>query len=201
MIKYRYLFILLIGLLSTGCSRLPMLGQIAPLPAGPICRVAVLPFLNESDYPLGDAIVTKVFAAQFQDAGNHMVIHGGDIFKVYQQLHILPGERPSSDQLLIITDRVKAQLLITGRILEMQEDRGFADTVNPFLFVEIQIFDGSSIERLWTTLHQRHGTDYHKVMHFGTIQTVTGLSKQMVKEIINLWFTKGLKQCDVSLQF
>jgi hypothetical protein len=171
---------------------------MAPLPPGPICRVAVLPFLNDSDFPLGDAIVSKVFAMQFQDSHNSLVIQEGDILKVYQQLHILPGEAPSLEQLQIIADRVNADLLITGIVLELREDRDKHSTVNPVLILNIQIHDGRNGETLWNAFHRRQGTDYKKTMHFGTIHTVTGLSRQMAEEIINLWFNKGLTQCDVS---
>ena len=184
-----------------GCgTQMPLYRQLAPLPADPVCRVAVLPFLNDSDFPLGDAIVSKVFTMQFQDSGNYLVIQEGDILKVYQQLHILPGVAPTLDQLQIIANRVNAQLLITGIILEMREDRGEHGTVNPMLIMDIQIRDGRSGETLWNTFHRRQGTDYKKTMHFGTIHTVTGLSRQMAEEIINLWFKKGLTQCDVSPQ-
>jgi len=160
--------------------------------------VAVLPFLNDSDFPLADTLVSKVFAMQFQDSGNYLLIQEGDIQKVYQQLHLLPGVAPSLEQLQIIANRVSAQLLITGIILEMREDRYALGTVNPVLIVDIQIRDGRSGETLWTAFHRRQGTDYKKAMHFGTIHTATGLSRQMAEEIINLWFKKGLTQCDTS---
>ena len=198
--KYHYFFILLLGLLSTGCAgndQLPLHRQMTPLPSGPICRVAVLPFLNDTDFPLGDAIVNKVFTTQFQDSGNYLIIQEGDILKVYQQLHILPGIAPSLDQLQIIADRVNVQLLITGIVIEMREDRGEYNTVNPVLIMEIQIRDGRNGEMLWTAFHRRQGTDYKTTMHFGTIHTVTGLSRQMAEEIINLWIKKGLNQCNV----
>jgi len=195
----RFLLILLLGLLSTGCSgigRLPLNQQMAPLPAGPICRVAVLPFLNDSDYPFADAIVRKVFTAQFQAAGDALVVQDGDIFKLYQQLHLLPGVAPTSEQMRIIADRVRAQILITGVVLEMREDRGEHGTVNPLLVMEIQIRNGRNGETLWTVFHRRQGVDYKKTMHFGTLHTVTGLSRQMAEEIITLWFEKGLAQCN-----
>jgi hypothetical protein len=197
--------LVLLVLLGGGCStllpqrnQLPLHRQSAPLPSESACRVAVLPFLNDSDFPLGDAIFNKVFTAQFQESGDHLVIQEGDILKVYQQLHILPGEAPALEQLQIIADRVNAQLLITGIVLEMRETPGEHGTVNPMLIVEIEIRDGRSGEALWTTFHRRQGTDYKKVMHFGTLYTVAGLSRQMAEEIINLWIEKGLPQCNVS---
>jgi len=197
----RFLIVLLCGSFCAGCAagQLPLQQQLTPLPSGPICRVAVLPFLNDSDFPLGDAIVSKVFAAQFQASGDYQLSQEGDILDIYQQLHLLPGTAPTLEQMRIIADRVNAQLLITGIVLEMRENRGEHGTVNPLLVEEIQIRDGRSGETLWTTFHRRQGTDYKKTMHFGTIHTVTGLSRQMAEEIINLWFEKGLAQCNERL--
>ena len=195
---YGSLLMLILTFLLSGCAtRVPLHTQLAPLPAGPVCRVAVLPFINDSDFPLGDAIVYKVFATEFQASGNYLVIQEGEILKVYQQLRILPGETPTLQQLQIIADRVNAQLLITGIVMEIREDRGEYNSIIPAIIMEIAIRQGRSGEILWTTFHRRQGTDYKKTMHFGTIHTVTGLSRQMAEEIINLWFNKGLKQCDV----
>ena len=195
---YVSLSVLLLAFLLGGCAtRVPLHTQLSPLPPGPVCRVAVLPFLNDSDFPLGDAIVYKVFATEFQAAGNYLVVQEGEILKVYQQLRILPGEAPTLQQLQIIADRVNAQLLITGIVMEVREDRGEYNSIIPAIIMEIALRQGRSGEILWTTFHRRQGTDYKKTMHFGTIHTVTGLSRQMAEEIINLWFDKGLKQCNV----
>ena len=159
----------------------------------------MLPFLNDSEYPLGDTIFKKTFAMQLQNSSNYMIIQEGDILKAYQQLHILPGQVPTFEQLQIIADRVYAHLLITGFIVEMREDPSY-EGVNPLIILEIQIRDVRSGETLWKTFHRRQGTDYKKTMHFGTVHTVTGLSRKMAEEIINLWLEKGLPQCDVSPQ-
>jgi hypothetical protein len=80
--------------------------------------------------------------------------------------------------------------------MEMREDRA-GNTVIPVIIMEIQLRDGNSGEIVWTAFHRRQGTDYKKTMHFGTIHTVTDLCRKMAEEIINLWYNKGLKQCDV----
>jgi len=204
-IFYASLLTLLIGLGLNGCTgklgfeQLPLHMQMAPLPPGPVCRVAVLPFLNDSDFPLGDAIVSKVFAAQLNNSGNYLVIQEGDILMAYQQLRILPNEPPSLEQLRILADRISAQLLITGIIMEMREDRGEYGSINPMIVMELHIRDGTTGEILWKIFHRRQGADYKKTMHFGTIHSVTALSRQMAEEIINLWFEKGLTQCNVSI--
>ena len=199
--KYLYIFIVLPVLLLTGCGgNLPYFAQRVPLPAGPVCRVAIVPFLNNSEYPLADVIFQKVFSAQIQKSGDYHVIQEGDIHKIYQELHILPGEKPTQEQLQIVADRTDAQILITGTVLEMREDPARHDTNNPLIATDIQIINPRNGETFWTTYHSRDGNYYNKIMHFGSIHTVTGLSQQIAVEIINLWFKKGLNQCSVSPQ-
>jgi len=202
--SFRNILLVLLALLIGGCGmalpgrqQLPQHRQMASLPAGSICRVAVLPFLNDSDYPLADAIFAKVFAAQLNVSGNYLFAQEGDILKIYQQLRLLPGEAPTPEQLQLIASRLDAQLLITGTVIEMRENPGLGASVNPVLAVDVLLLDGQSSEPLWGAYHRRQGTDYRTTMHFGTIQTVTGLSRQIAEEIINLWFKKGLPRCDV----
>jgi len=191
------LFMVFIGVMLSGCAEtVPLHREIKPLPQGPLCRVAVLPFLNDSGFPLADVLLQKVFAAQLLRSGDHLVIQEGEVVKAYQQLQLFPGVSPGLDQLKVIADRVNAQFLLTGIVLEMREDRSDHQTVNPLIILEVQLRDAKNGEILWTTFHRRKGTDYKKTMHFGTIHTVTGLSRQMAVEIINLFYEKGLQQCN-----
>lgn len=195
--------ILLLLLMHTGCGYrepVPYHRVMAPFPAGQVCRVAVLPFANDSDFPLGDVMVKKIVMAELQDTGDYRVLQEGDITKTYQQLRLYPGRMPSLEQMQIVADRLDAEILITGIILEMREDPWRNTTVNPKIVMEIQIRDGRNGETLWTAYHNRQGTDYTKTMHFGTIHSLAGLSRQMVQEIITLWYEKGLPQCTVFSQ-
>lgn len=199
---------LLLALIFAGCvarlpvgQQFPLHRQMQPLPSGTICRVAVLPFVNDSDYPLADAIFNKVFAAQLHSAGNYLMVQEGDILKVYQQLRILPGQLPTPEQLQIIAGRLDSQILVTGTVIEMRENPGQHGSVNPALAVDVMLRDGKAGEPLWGIYHRRQGTDYRTAMHFGAKHTVTGLSQQVAVEIINLWFKKGLSRCDVSPRY
>lgn len=196
----RLLAVLLVLGCSAGCvmrEELPLHREMAPIPPGPVCRVAVLPFVNDSDYPLANVIAKKVFMAEFQELGDYQVLQEGDIHKTYQQQRIYPGRAPNLEQMRIVADRLKADVLVSGTIFEMREDPGLYSTVSPKIIMEIHIRDGRNGETLWTAYHHRQGSDYTKTMHFGTIHSVAGLSRQMVIEIINLWLEKGLPECNV----
>jgi len=187
-------------LLYTGCAfreQLPYHRVMSPLMPGPVCRVAVLPFINDSDFPQASRIAKKIFMAQFRQAGNYQVLQEGDILKIYQQLGIYSRFAPTLEQMQIVADRVDAQLMVTGIIMEMRENPGRNKTINPKITMEIALRDGRNGEVLWTVFHSRKGSDYTKTMHFGTINSIAGLTRQMTEEIINLWYEKGLQQCNV----
>ncbi len=200
-------FFLLLGLLCCGCGprltslpllpetgRVPIHREFSPLPSSPVCRVAVLPFVNDSGFPQGGTIFADTFAAQLHASGDYLLLQQGDILKIFQQLKLLPGVPPSIEEMQIVADRVDAEILITGVILEMVENsRGDVKVV-----VEVEVRNGLTAETLWTTFHRRLGTDYTLTMHLGTIYSVTGLSRQMSKEIINLWLKKGFTQCNAT---
>ena len=136
---------------------------------GQVCRVAVLPFANDSDYPLGDVMVKKIVMAELQEAGDYQVLQEGDVAKTFQQLRIYPGRMPNLEQMQIIADRLNAEILITGIILEMREDPWQYATINPKIVMEIQIRDGRNGETLWTAYHNRQGTrlyEDHAFWHY-----------------------------------
>ncbi len=197
------LIIFLLAFAVSGCARntLPYHTKAAPLPGGAVCRVAVLPFMNEGDFPLADSIYYKVFLAQFNELSDFHLAQEGDVLKIFQQLRILPGAALPPEQLELVASRLNAQLLITANVVEMRENPGEHGSINPVLAVNMQIRDGISGDVIWNTYHRRQGTDSRKAMHFGTIHTVTGLSEQVSGEIINLWFKEGLTRCDVSSRF
>ncbi len=193
------LVMLALTALLAGCAagNGPQLQQMSPLPEVAVCRVAVLPFQNDSEFLAADAVIAKVVSARLQQSTDYLLAQDGDVYKAYRQLGLLPGMVPDLEQLQIIADRVDARLLFTGIVLEMREDRGDHGSVNPVIVLEMQIRDGRSGEVLWTTFHRREGADYNKTMHFGSIYTITGLGRRMVDEIITLWLKKGLIQCNV----
>ena len=196
-----FFFIFFCAFFLSGCGTTKPYQQKGALPPGPICRVAVLPFQSESDFPLSGIILYKVFSTQLQALGNYQLVQEGDILKIYQQLRILPDQAPSQEEMQILASRLEAQLLITGNVIEMRENYSGASGANPVLSLEVHIRDGSNGDIMWRSHHRKEGMDYQKAMHFGTIHTVTGLGQQISREIINLWFKEGLTQCDVSPRF
>lgn len=207
MSRFEKIFVALaLGVLALsfgGCGTgLPYFQRLRPLPtADHLCQVAVLPFTSESDYPDSAAILTKVMETELHSEGNYDVTQEGDVDKIYLQLRILPGQSPTKEQMEVLASRLGAQLLFSGHVVEMRENPEMHGGVNPVLAVRVDILDGRTGEVLWSIYHRRQGLDYLKALHYGTINSMAGLCKQVGLEIINLTFDKGLAKCDVLPRF
>ena len=179
----------------SGCgSKQPVLHKMAPLLLDEYCKIAVLPFVNETNFSNGDIILQKVFVAELIKNGEYLVSQEGDIRKLFQQIKIFPGHSPDYEQLRIIADRLNVQLIITGQINEMNENE-LGRGVNPSIGVLLHIYDANTGSCLWSTYHRRDGEQYRKILHFGKINSITSLAQAMSQEVINKWFAEGLKKC------
>ncbi len=185
----------LLMFLLVGCgANSPVLHRLAPLPEGATCRVAVLPIINQADYPQGGEMFYKIFSAELVSFGHFQVAQEGDVRNLYQQLMVYPNQPLTLEQLKVISNRLNVRLVIGGTVLVMREHKG-AESVNPDITILMRIYDGVTGKTLWTTYHRRKGSDYQRILRFGQINTLTGLAHRMSREILTLWFKKGMKRC------
>jgi TolB-like protein len=194
--RYFFLFLLiplLFGVSSCTSSR-PSLEKKNVYQGESICSVALLPFINDSRFEQGNLISQRVFAAELSRIAGIEVSSEGDVQNIYQELHIFPHQHPDIEQIRVLGSRLDVQLVISGRITEMEEKMGDSH-VNPVLALTLQVYDAKSGKTMWTTYHRREGRNYRTVMHFGLVNTVTQLSRVMSDEIIEEWFAEGMKQC------
>lgn len=178
-----------------GCgSKFPELQRLAPLPSKQPCHVAILPFINKSNYAQADRIVYKIFMAELLQSTHYRIAQEGDVRKVYRQLRIYPQQTPQVDQIKIMADRLNTQLFIIGTILKAKEQSS-GRAANPKLTIMLELVDSASGKTLWSTYHTREGLQYQKVMHFGLVTTISGLARRMSQEILSLWSREGLQPC------
>lgn len=176
----------------------PTLDRLRPLPAEPVCRVGLLSFINESEYPLADMVAYKIFLSEFNSLTGAWLASEGDVKKLYQEFRIYPGQSASLEERKILASRLNVGLLIVVTILESEEKPTAAQSVNPMVSMRAAIIDGRTGQTLWSSYHQREGIDYKLAMHFGQINSLAGLYQRMFEEIITLWKKEGLQQCDIT---
>ncbi len=179
--------------LIAGCAREkgPIFHQMAHIERAEGCRVAVLPLEYTGRYPQGEMLFYKVFSSELAQIGDVWLISEGDIMKILQDLMIYPNEKPNFEELQFIAHRLSADYLVAGTIYELR----MSGNGGPHISVYLQVYDGESGKILWDTYHNRSGTDYQKVMHFGEINTMLRLAKQVSKEIVDTWLERGMAQC------
>ena len=181
--------------LQTGCSRkMPVLQKFSAPPAQAACRIAILPFTDQGHYPEGAEIFYKIFFTELVSSGHFTVIPEGNVRDLYKQLKMYPNRQPRQDQLEIIGGRLGATLFIGGDILSMKEESD-GTRKKTQLTVVLRLYDARTGKMFWATYHRRRGEEYHQVLHFGRINTITTLARQMAVEIIDLWRENGLQSC------
>jgi TolB-like protein len=194
---HRWLLLLpgLAALLLSACGpSLPALDRLAPLPGDRICRIAVIPFASETDFPQAASIFYRVFLSELVRSGQFDVVQEGDVREVLYDLRVLPGQQPEREQMKILGDRLGVAVAITGSIVEMAEvPQG--QEIDPVLAVTVRIVNAESGDTLWSTYHRREGEQYRKVMHFGMVNNVTSLAHRVSDEIMACWFRGGLVGC------
>lgn len=139
-------------------------------------------------------MVTRIFSTQLSQRGNYRLAQEGDIFALYQQLHMRPYQEPELEQLRIIGDRLGVQLIIIGSITEMT-DTGGIEQKKPSLEIKVDILEAKTGKSLWTTYHSRQGDQFRKFMHFGMVNSSTELIKIVSQEIIDKWVHEGMAKC------
>ncbi len=172
----------------------PVFTQLTAAPEKPMCRIAVLPLLNHTDFIQGGTIFYRIFMAELNQRPGFTVIQEGDIRAIYRQLRINPRSAPSHEQTLVLADRLKADALISGEIVTMRDNRGAKET-KPVLAVNLTLTPAGADKPMLTTYHRRSGEDYRKIMHFGLVNTMTSLAALVADEILDLWQAHGLTPC------
>lgn len=180
----------------SACSMdVPVIQKLKPLPDRELCNIAVLPFLNESSYAQGEAILNTIFLSELVSTGKFQVVQEGDVLEIYRQLLIYPNKIPTREQLEMMGGRLNTDLYIGGIVQKMSTSSS-GDFSDPEITLVLHLYDGKTGELLWTTYHRRRGDDYQKIMHLGRITTIAGLAHRMSQETITDWLSKGLTSCE-----
>ena len=189
------IFICCTSLLVAACStKYPNLQKLSPLPEEGVCRVAVLPFNNQSSYRDGNTLFYRVFVSELARLGNFALATEGDVRDAFRQVRVNPGyQSPTYDQMRIIGEYLNVDVLVTGSINQMGESvsEHMENETVPFLTVNLKLIEVISGRTFWSIYHRRSGEEYRKVMHFGLISTTTQIADQVSKDIIAHWASEG----------
>ena len=155
-----------------------------------VCRVAVLPFRNQTKTAAAGLMLYRIVMAEMTRSGNFTVIEEGMIRRVLLRGKIFPGRPITPEVRDMINKTAHPDALLSGEVVEAVE------TVEEVLLAfRMRMRDARTGRLLWTTYYARRGEDYRTVMHFGEIGSLTGLARRMILDVLGQWREKGWGGC------
>jgi len=159
-----------------------------------LCKLAVLPFLNETGRDTAAMQAYRIFSSELIGSGNYHVEPEGEVFFFLNRNRLKLGDTLNSQLYATLAQQIEVDAVIRGRVLELDYVKG-AGGRTPRCALQVEIVSAEDGELLASTYHRRSGSDYQKVLHFGVIRTTSGLLAQVSREIIEAWEKKGLNHC------
>jgi len=160
-----------------------------------LCRIVLLPFVNESQSQQLDIQAYRIFLAEIVKSGVFTVIPEGDLKDFFFRNRI--SRQTIWDRKLIAT--LSQQLAVDGALVVFIRDsnlvRGSDGSKQTFVSLQVELHDARSGKLVLSSFLRRRGSDYTKVLHFGVVDTVSGLLQRMAREIIEIWEEKGVSGC------
>ncbi len=160
-----------------------------------VCRIVLLPFVNESRSLQLDVQAYRIFLAEIVKSGVFTVTPEGDLKDFFYRNRISP--QTIWDRKLIAT--LSQQLDVDGALVVYIRDsnlvQGSYGSKQTFVSLQVELHDARSGKLILSNFLRRRGSDYIKVLHFGVIDTVSGLLQRMAREIIEIWEEEGVSGC------
>ena len=160
-----------------------------------VCRVALLPFVNESRSPQLGAQAHSVFYSEIVKSGLFRVEPEGDLQLFYYRNRIRPNEIRDRTFFTSLSQQLEVEGVVVAYIRESNLVAGSSGSRSSFVSLQVELHDARSGRLLLSSFLRRTGDDYTKVLHFGVVDTVSGLLQRMAQEIITEWQEKGVSGC------
>lgn len=160
-----------------------------------VCRVVLLPFVNESRSEQLDIQAYRIFLAEVVKSGIFTVLPEGDIKDFFYRNRLSP--QTIWDRKLIAT--LSQQLDVDGALVVYIRDSNLEHSSygskQTFVSLQVELHDARSGKLILSSFLRRRGSGYTKVLHFGVVDTVSGLLQRMAREIIEKWEEEGVSGC------
>ncbi len=156
----------------------------------PVCKIAVLPFQNQTKFSAAGLILYRIVMAEMANRGDFQIVEEGIVRRILLQGKVYPGQAIGIEIRKMIVEATGVEAFLSGEVEEAIEEK---DRVH--LAFRMRVQEAKTGRLLWTTYYARSGNEYRTVMHFGKIDTLTGLARQMVEDVLLTWQGKGLGGC------
>jgi len=145
-------------------------------------RVAVLPFLNESNRTRAGAIVAFQFVRHLVGRDDVEIVEPGVVRHALLQSRLIMEDGLSYPQSDLLRALLDVDLVITGRITEYFDSRGIG--VAPRAVFAVRAFDTEQRRVVWASTSSSGGDDRVVFFDVGEIYTAPRLVSEMARETV-----------------
>ncbi|MCK4536752.1 MAG: hypothetical protein KAT93_07040 [Desulfuromonadales bacterium] len=193
---FHFACIVLLLLAGSGCTLQsgPQVYLSAATADKSLCKIAVLPFTNETEQKTAAVQVYRIFISELIASGIYRVEPEGEVYFFMNRNRLRLGDILDSQTYAELAQQLEVDAVVRGRVIELEDKRGRSGSV-PHCALQIDLVSAENGALLASVYHRRSGDDYQKILHFGTIRTVSGLVAQVSREVITAWQEKGLSHC------
>ena len=112
----------------------------------PPCRIAILPFKNQSKYPMAGLMLYRTLMAQMAQSKDFQVIEEGSIRRIFLRGKVYPGQSLSPEIRSMICKITRADALLSGEVLDAEEQSKRVQ-----LAFNLRVRNAQTGHLLWTT--------------------------------------------------
>lgn len=160
-----------------------------------ICRVAVLPFVNETRKPEGSMLAYRIFLNELIASGLYEVEGEGEVRLFLARNKLLPRDLLDASLYADFARQLQVDAVIKGKVTEMDMKEIRGGGAVPYLALQVEMVEARTGRTVLNTYHRRRGDHYRTAMHFGMVRTISGLVARASQEIFDDWRRKGIGGC------
>ena len=142
-------------------------------------KVAVLPFLNETQRRGAGETMALEFVRQLEAAGNFQVVEPGLVRDELLRYRIVTEEGVSLDTARVVSELLRTDLVLAGYV------RDYDDGGVPRVDFTVLLLDNGNSEILWQGSSHNRGDDGVWFFDAGTVGTAAGLACRMARSAVD----------------
>jgi TolB-like protein len=142
-------------------------------------RVAVIPFFNVSERKHAGEMMALQFVKTLNADDHFFIIEPGIVRQTLLDMRIIMHDGLSLADADLILSQLKADLVLSGDIMDYQDYKGFEG--KPSVDFSAQIIEKESREIVWAVKSYNQGDDRVYFFDWGKVQTAYAMTAQMVQ--------------------
>jgi len=145
-------------------------------------RVAVIPFVNDSDRPRAGEILALQTVRHLASAGTLDVIDPGVVRETSLRARVIQRDGLSTPQAELLRDLLEADLVITGQVHRYDPSHSGADP--PVVSFSVRAVDTTSLQVVWAGFGYNRGDDGDVLFQSRRVRTAHELAFQMTRAAV-----------------